>query len=219
MAPVVKRFLFEVSFDAPSFAEDAAETPTVEEEVALPPTFSQEEVDAAVARAQAEAHAVGLAEGQASEQKTTARLMALAVDQMVTELRRITDQFQNEKVERAELACEIALSLAKRFLPVVAEAHAVDEIVGMMRSTLAELTNEPKLTVRVSPLHVEQLSEEVARLAATMSVEVAVLADPAMGTCDARIEWMNGSIERDDSRFWTEVDIAAQRTLARRTAA
>jgi flagellar assembly protein FliH len=210
-----KKFLFEYSFDPvvapePDEQEASAEPPAPPE-----PTFSEAELEAARASAYAEGHGQGVAEGRASEQQTTERLASLALNQIAGELGRLADAIEGGRAERVTTAAEIGLALARRFLPEYARRHGSDEILSMIRACVAELQDEPRITVRVAAEVAEELAAPLEQLAQTRGLTSGfrILPDPSLGPSDARLEWSDGSAERDATRFWSDVDAAAERTL------
>lgn len=210
-----KKFLFEYSFD-PVVAHEPDENEAASEpEVPPEPTFSESELEAARAAAFAEGHSQGVAEGRASEQQTTERLASLALNQIAGELGRLADAIEGGRAERVTTAAEIGLALTRRFLPEYARRHGVDEILTMIKGCVAELQDEPRITIRVAADVAEELAGPLEQLAQTRGLTSGfrVLPDPSLGPSDARLEWSDGSAERDATRFWEDVDAAAERTL------
>jgi len=212
---VAKKFLFEYSFDPVVAPEPDDKEGMAEPDVPPEPTYSQGELEAARAAAFAEGHGLGVAEGRASEQQTTERLASLALNQIAGELGRLADAIENGRAERVKTAAEIGLALARRFLPEFARRHGVDEILAMVKGCMAELHDEPKITVRVAASVAEELAGALEQLAQArgMTAGFRILADAALGPSDARLEWSDGSAERDAGLFWADVDAAAERTL------
>ena len=107
------------------------------------------------------------------------------------------------------------MALARRFLPEYARRHGSDEILSMIRACVAELQDEPRITVRVAAEVAEELAVPLEQLAQTRGLTSGfrILPDPSLGPSDARLEWSDGSAERDATRFWSDVDAAAERTL------
>jgi flagellar assembly protein FliH len=214
---VVRKFLFEYSFDpAPPQPEPVPEA-DLEPEPPPPPTFSEEELEAAKAAAREEGRAEGLAEGRTAEQRTTERLAALALTQIADQMAEIAQAIAAARGEASSHAGAVALALARRLLPETARRHALDEVAGMVGACVDELRGEPRVAVRVCADLAEELREPLTRLAADRGLGAAltVVGDPALGPGDARVEWSDGSAERDETRFWADVDAAAHRILGR----
>lgn len=70
--------------------------------------------------------------------------------------------------------------------------------------------------VRVPDALFDEAKERIdaSAAAAGYAGKVVVLADPALGPEDARVEWADGGAERDMTRFWAEIDEAAKRAVA-----
>jgi len=213
--PVAKKFLFEYSFDPVVVPEHDEGDASLEQDVPPEPTFSESELEAARSAAFSEGHGIGLAEGRASEQQTTERLASLALNQIAGELNRLADLIEGGRAERVNTAAEIGLALARRFLPEFARKHGIDEIMAMIKGCVGELQDEPRITVRVAPDVALELGGPLEQLAQGrgMTSGFRVLADASLGPSDARLEWSDGSAERDAGRFWSDVDQAAERTL------
>jgi len=214
---VVRKFLFEYSFDPPPQQPAPVPEEELEPEPPPPPTFSEEELEAARADAHAQGRAEGLAEGRTAEQRTTERLASLALTQIADQLAEIAQEIGAGRDAAAAHAGSVALALARRLLPETARRHALDEVTGMVGRCIDELRGEPRVSVRVCRDLAEELREPLSRLAAARGLggALVVLADPALGPGDARVEWSDGSAERDEARFWADVDAAAERILGR----
>lgn len=206
MSLAARKFLFDCSFDAPPPPEEPAVVAPPE------PTFTAGDLEAARAAGFAEGRAAGLADAAASQAARLASALERAVEGIGTLLEHRTQSAQ--ALEGA--AVELVLAIARKVLPEASRRLAFDELVGLVRSSLEDVIDEPRLVVRVPDALFDEAKERIGASAAAAGYagKVVVLADPALGPEDARVEWADGGAERDMTRFWAELDEAAKRAVA-----
>ncbi|WP_207476526.1 FliH/SctL family protein [Arenibaculum pallidiluteum] len=214
-----RRFLFETSFDdgfrpfeampAPPPPPPKPEPEPVEELPPPEPTFSQ----ADLLQAHEDGYGDGFAAGKAAAEAAAASRTAASLAAIEAVLARLVVPLEAQTAERREAAVQIGLAIARKLLPQVARRHALAEIEAMIATTAAEMIDEPRLVVRVAD---EMLEEVAARMDALTTARgfqgrVVLLADPALGYGDCRIEWAEGGVERSGERIWRDIDRAASR--------
>jgi flagellar assembly protein FliH len=206
MSATARKFLFDLSFDGPAKAEPAAPPPPP------PPSFTEADLEGARVAAFAEGKAAGLAEAAARDHaRSTAALGRVAVD-VATLVDHRTEAM--EAIEAAAL--DLVLGLARKALPEASKRLALEELTGLLRGCLEDAFEEPRIVVRVPDalFDAAKASLEKTASAAGYAGKIVILADPALGPEDARVEWADGGAERDMTRFWAEIDEAAKRAVA-----
>jgi flagellar assembly protein FliH len=206
LSAAARRFLFDLSFDGPAKDAPAAPPP--------PPAPSFTEADLAGARAAAfaEGRAAGLAEAASRDHART----AAALEQIVAGIGTLVDH-RTEAMQAIETAAlELVLNLARKAFPEASKRLAVDELTGLLRSCLEDAFEEPRIVARVPDALFDAAKESLEKTASAAGYagKIVIFADPALGAEDARIEWADGGAERDMTRFWAEIDAAAQRAVA-----
>ena len=223
-----RKFLFDTSFDPEDLrrdqlqAEAAAEreraaaealalaeaAPPPEEPAPEPPapTFSLEELQAASAQSYADGEQAGLAAARAAVEQQLAAALAHLPEQIATLLaaqRRSDDAL-------AEQTVRVALTLARKLLPELARRHGLSEIEALIRRSLADMLEEPRIVVRVSDGLIEPIRDRLQPIADELGYPGALvlLVDPALGPADCRVEWADGGAERIADRLWQQIDAA-----------
>ncbi len=204
----IHRFLFETSFDIPDEPEpveeeavlDVVEEPVVE----APPTFSQEELDAAAQQGHLNGREEGVREAMDSIDKLIADCLG-SLSQVMPELFQAQDQ-AFETINQNSLS--IALAIVRKMIPDMARQNALGEIERVVMMCMDRILDEPRVTVRVNDAIAEQVNERLAQVVMATGYEgrMMVLPDPAIPAGDCGIEWSGGGAERDSRSLWEEVD-------------
>jgi flagellar assembly protein FliH len=196
-----RKFLFDVSFDAPPPPPPPPEEP----KVALAEVEAAREAAFAAGRQAATAEAVHLAETR----------IAAALDATVAAIAQLgrTQQAKLAEVER-DVAVLVATVLS-RISPTLAKHSALDDIATFVAQSLGEAADEPRVVLRVADDLFEAVRGRVAPLAegAGFSGKLVILGDEALGPADARVEWADGGAERDVTRLVREIEATALRVL------
>lgn len=204
---VAQKFLFDLSFDAP-----AVEPASVVEAAAAPPAISPEELSAARTAGFEEGRRAGAAETTAAHDAALAATLSVVADRLTALVSGLDDIRQES--ERA--ATEIAVAIARKFVPALTRRGALDEVTALAAECLREALHEPRVAVRVPDAVFEPLRGRLDALAAAAGFDgkIVVLADETMQGADCRVEWADGGAERDEARLWREIDAAVERNLA-----
>jgi flagellar assembly protein FliH len=196
-----RKFLFDVSFDAPPPPPPPPEEP----KVALAELEAAREAAFAAGRQAATAEAIHLAETR----------IAAALDATVAAMAQLgrTQHAKLAEVER-DVAVLVATVLS-RISPTLAKHRALDDIATFVAQSLGEAADEPRVVLRVADDLFEAVRARVVPLAeaAGFSGKLVILGDEALGPADARVEWADGGAERDVSRLAREIEATALRVL------
>ena len=162
-------------------------------------TFSEAELEAALAAARAEATA-------ATETSVRAELEAGMAARRTAALERIAAQLSAHQLAldrviaaRASASRDLALALARTLVPRALERQPLADIEAMLNDLLIRLEDEPRLTLALPPALVEagqQLAGEIAAEAGYRG-ELAVEPDAQLGPGSARLSWPGGNAARD----------------------
>jgi hypothetical protein len=101
-----------------------------------------------------------------------------------------------------------ATEIVRRLFPALSERAEFGEIEHLLASTLEHVASQPRVLVRLPEEvagAIEPRLAEVARRAG-FAGEVVTVADPGLPGTRARVEWTDGSAERDSARTWAEID-------------
>src|SRR5579875_247103 len=211
MAAVTK-FLFDTAFDRPSAADDAACDPRDAE---------RRRIEGELAAARAMAHADGLEEGRrAGRAEALAEIEAQAVRALEAAAQALTALGRSE-AQRAEATIaaglELAAAVMRKALPELARRHGLAEIEAVVADCLTQLTDEPRIVIRVRDSLLDALQQKAQALARSTGFagRLVMVADPALGDSDCRVEWADGGVVRNLARLTAELDEALARALGK----
>lgn len=199
-------YLFDVDFDALS----APPEPEVDE-TPPPLTFSEAELQAARDTAYEAGKAEGIAQANAGlEQEINEAVRALEL--RFDELRELQVR-ANEETMRDSV--RVAATIAAKLFPDYALRHGLGEIEAFVKETISTLFPEAEVVLRVPAALAEKIDARLAPTAAATGLgeHLKVVADPALGPADCRMEWGNGGAERDCGKLMEEIDSIVARFI------
>lgn len=201
----VKKFTFDLDFDAP----EEPETPDIEEleeeepEIIVP-SFSEEELE----QARAESFEAGKEEGRKEAASATEQRMLEVLENASEQLNSIytTQGEANHEIGREMIS--VSTAIAKKMFPDLNARNALGEVERVVQETLKAVTEEPRIQIMVNPELREPLTERLGTMTHRAGFEgkVFVNPDPAMPLGDCRIEWSNGAAVRDADALWTMIE-------------
>ncbi len=198
-----QRFLFDVSFDRPD-----PPTPLGASE-APEPRFALAELETA----RAEGHAQGRSEALAEAAQGTEARLADTLEILTRAIERLVEERARIEGEIERVAVTLVRTVLHRAVPALAAKDPLAEFEAFVTRTLGEAFDEPRIVLRVGDALFEPVKSRLPELSqgAGYSGKLVLLADPALGAGDGRIEWADGGAERDIGRLLAELD----RILAR----
>ncbi|MEX0694763.1 MAG: FliH/SctL family protein [Rhodospirillales bacterium] len=201
----VRKFTFDLDFDAP----EEPETPEIEEveeeepEIIVP-TFSEEELE----QARAESFEAGKEEGRKEAAGTTEQRLLEAIESAVGQLNSLysAQREANHEIGREMIA--VSTAIAKKMFPDLNARNALGEVERVVQETLKAITEEPRIQIMVNPELREPLTERLGTMTHRAGFEgkVFVNPDPTMPLGDCRIEWSNGAAVRDADTLWEMIE-------------
>lgn len=212
---VPQRFLFDTSFDPdePDPAEDAVPEP-VEEPAPEPPppAYSEAELEAA----REEAFAAGAEAGMAEARTAIERDLAAALQVVGLQFAELVEVRRAADAELAGQAAELALAMVRKMLPDLMGRAGGAEIEALVRGCLADVMEEPRIVIRVADGLLDPMRERLTAVAREHGYEGAVVmvAEPALGPGDVKVEWADGGAERLSKHLWAEIEAAVARLRA-----
>lgn len=186
--------------------------PSSEPEGMPPPSYSEEELAAAVAAARAEA--VELTEGRVRDElaKASEQRMALALEVIARAFQEVAAADRRMVDGLSRTTGELALAMARAVVPRALERAPLADIAGMLREVVSRLEGEPVLELRLPEDLVEPgrlLMDEIGAEAGYRGT-LEVRAERGMSVGDARLLWRHGKAERR-----VEVIVGEAEALAR----
>lgn len=175
-----------------------------------------------VAEARAEGRREGIAEGERSASVKAAQRLAQAAQQLADHTAALNAALDDSRHAALADAVGLAAIIGKKLARHLLAQEPTAEIEALIAECLSSLDKVPHLVIRCHPELAEAMREiATSRIASSgFSGRLVVLGDPDRGMNDARIEWADGGLVRDQSLLEAEVDqriaqyIAARRGTA-----
>jgi len=223
--PVVRRFEFDVSFDAPHKARPKLHEPEPpppppepepepEPEPPPPPepTFSQAELDAAYERG----HAVGRQTGEFDAMERIERRLADTIERLTHVLQDSGDAQARARATIERQAADMSMLALRKLFPVLLTRAEAKELEAVFTEAFAQAIEEPRILVRASPAMIDTLGERLRTLAVQAGFEgkLSLLGDQRLAETDCRVEWSEGGVERDPQRSLKAIEAAIEGSIA-----
>jgi flagellar assembly protein FliH len=215
---LVRKFDFDLCFDAPPPVVEAEPEPSIELEPPPPsePTFTVAELEAARAAAREEGFAAGLADGEAATLAGIEARSAAALDGLGQDLAALAGR-QAERLARIERqSVEVTLAVVKLLFPALTALAGTTECEAVIADALAATIEEPRLILRAAAPLAEALEPKLTAAAerAGFAGRLTIIADSALAEDAVRLEWAEGGVERDPQRLMAIIESAAKRGLS-----
>lgn len=159
----------------------------------------------------AEGHTAGQDEMRASLEQTIAdTLQAIAAGMSESHAALVETR---QHFDRASV--DVAIAVVKRLFPELTARHGLGEIEARLREILRDLTDEPRVLVKVSLDSRDEIDARIETIRTETGYDgrLAVIADETLVAGDVRIEWPTGGAERLSSDLWRMVDEAVGRVV------
>ena len=198
----------------PQENEEIAETVTDAEFQELPPepvieetppaSYTQDELDAAVIRAEQNGYESGFQAASSDNQKLEQELLG-AVD---SKLMGLLAEIENYKTQLERDSLKFAAGVIRKILPGLEQERAAAEVERFMAENFPSFRKEPMLSFSFNPETAAAAAGVIAKLAEKNDFEgkIAVHKDAALGIADVRVEWENGGVERRTADLTAKVE-------------
>jgi len=201
------KYLFDMPFDGTKQRVERSYAPK-----APPPKFSAEEVEAAKLAAYAEGEAAGRNAAYGEHQQNIEQ----ALQAIASVLGQIAGAEERARVAASREAVELASAIARKLAGRLIARQPQDQIEALVLRCMDDMRDEPRLVVRAAENVVQLLDQRVDQLVAQSGFggKVVLVPDDTMAPTDCRIDWADGSAERQQSALEQEVDQAVERYIA-----
>lgn len=125
---------------------------------------------------------------------------------------------ENRRETEKNLAtARLTLSIVKKLMPGLAKKYSDDEIISLVRQSLNDRTDEPRLVVSVHDSMLDTLRDKIDTITASQAFQgqVVIIADEHLAQNNCRIEWADGGIEKDFNSLYAAIEKAFQSVLNR----
>lgn len=181
------------------------------------PTFTltevQQQLQATREAAYQGGHADGMAAGMAAGIDQTQVALTAVLNQVQGQLTTLIQETRAVRDQRTTDTTRLAMAVVAKLFPALARRHGLAEVEAIITTFLTELSDEPKLLLRVNEAWMAPVKEKVDEMAMRCGFAgvVTVVADPRCGDLDCRAEWGDGGAERDMASIWGAIDTISGR--------
>ena len=110
--------------------------------------------------------------------------------------------------EQTEGLSRLALTIAKKIAGNAIKEDPIAEIEALVKECVTSLIEEPTVAIYAHPDITQLLKQRLETMLEKMpslSIELSVEGDAEIAAGDCRIEWTNGSAERNTDKLWEDV--------------
>ena len=165
-------------------------------------TFTAAELDLAREEAARDARETALRDAEASGKAEARR----ALDAIASELAAMRSEAAALAEESAEAVVRLLMDCFATSFPALTQRHGPEEAAALLRTVLPALRQEAKITVRVNPHMLADMTAEVSAFEHDLADHVRLLATDAVPMGDIRIDWNHGTAIRDARALWAEIE-------------
>ena len=178
------------------------------------PTYSKEELDAAVKLAEEKAYEKGISEAMNEE----AKKQDLLLEDISNRLKEIFANIDKKAMEMENSSLHFAVELLRKLLPTLEQEQAEAEVKNFMARNFANFAAQETLSFAFNPETISLVSDSIGRLAEQNDFEgkIAVHKDASLGPSDCRIEWKSGGVERKVSASLDKVEDLIENNMQER---
>lgn len=185
---------------------DFQELPPEPEVDPVPPpaAYSQDELDAAVTRAEQTGYERGFQSASSDVQKSEQELLT-AID---GKLMALLAEVENYKLQLEHDSLKFSAGVLRKILPGLEQERALAEVESFMVANFPAFRKEAMLSFSFNPETASSAAGLIAKLADKNDFEgkIAVHKDSALGLSDVRVEWQNGGVERRTGDLMAKVE-------------
>lgn len=206
MPDKIRKYMFDLNI----FDEDHVEE--VEPEIPPPPTFSEEELEAARQEGFARGKSEGLAESKASRDQYVAGIMN-TIAQSLPKL--FSAETAREKLYEKE-ALVLALEGFKTLFPLLDSRHGLDETQAVIASALEEVEGKSEIIIEVHPDALEGVEAHIASIRGRLGGATVTIreGEDSLGRGDCLIFWKDGGAVRDATALAAKIKSIMEERLA-----
>ncbi len=175
-----------------------------EEPVYVPPTYTQEELDAAVKKAEQQGFSDGEKHANEKIAKQDADALVLIekkLEQVKTDIDEYLKQTQTDFVKLSSV-------LFRKLMPEFEKKSGFLEIEGILNTYFPRLFKEPQIKLTLNPEQTPTLKEKITEIVKKSGFlgKIVIQNNEEINLTDIAIEWDKGGVVRDTDMLMDEVD-------------
>lgn len=180
--------------------------------------LSDSAMAAMLAAARAEGVSQGLAEGERSATVKAAQRLVAAAEALANHTAALSAALDDNRQQTLGEAVDLAATIGRKLAAHLLSREPTAEIEALIVECLASLDGVPHLVIRCHPELADSIREiALTRIAASgFTGRLVVLGDPDRALGDAKLEWVDGGLVRDQAALEAEIDRRITQFLATR---
>lgn len=172
-----------------------------EPEIKAEPTvsFSHEELDAEVKKAEERGYEKGFQVAQSEKEQR----QSLLLTEISGKLQELLDNAAAVQTNLEAEQMSLSVELVRKLLPTLEKTQAQAEVKKFLADNFVNFRKEPSLSFSFNPEVVAQMPEVISKLASQNDFEgkIAIHKDANLALTDCRVEWLNGGVERNNHKM------------------
>lgn len=168
------------------------------------PSYSQDELDAAVSAAEERSYEKGFNAATADVQKQQQAVL----EEINSKLLSLLAEQDNSYRQNEQNALKFALGLVRKLLPNLEADVAKEEVEAFLSDNFAKFKGEKSLSFSFNPKMAANIAPLLSKLAEKNDFEgkIAVHKDINLGLSDCAVEWKNGGVTRSTEQILDNVE-------------
>lgn len=168
------------------------------------PSYSQDELDAAVSAAEERSYEKGFNAATADVQKQQQAVLEEINGKLLSLLAEQDDSYRQDE----QNALKFALGLVRKLLPNLEADVAKEEVEAFLSDNFAKFKGEKSLSFSFNPKMAANIAPLLSKLAEKNDFEgkIAVHKDINLGLSDCAVEWKNGGVTRSTEQILDNVE-------------
>lgn len=168
------------------------------------PSYSQDELDAAVSAAEERSYEKGFNAATADVQKQQQAVL----EEINSKLLSLLAEQDNSYRQDEQNALKFALGLVRKLLPNLEADVAKEEVEAFLSDNFAKFKGEKSLSFSFNPKMAANIAPLLSKLAEKNDFEgkIAVHKDINLGLSDCAVEWKNGGVTRSTEQILDNVE-------------
>lgn len=176
-----------------------------------PPTYSQQQMEQAMADAREQGRQQGLIEGrEQADQEAAQRQQAIqqSLSAIALQMQMAQGTFFSYLKDRQRDMTQLSVAVAKQVCATALKYYPAAQFESLVARCLPIILRQPRLIVSVHPEQVEVIEESVRQMRMETGYEgqVEVRAHTALHAHDAKIHWEDGAAEIRGEELWRSVE-------------
>ena len=170
--------------------------------------LSDSAMAAMISAAKAEGYAQGLGDGERSATTRAAEQLAAGAIRIADHTAALNAALDDSRHATLTDAVGLAATIGKKLAAHLLSREPLAEIEALITECLASLDSVPHLVIRCHPELADPVREiAMARITASgFTGRLVVMGDPDFAVGDAKLEWVDGGIIRDNAALEAEID-------------